>query len=268
MLHNLATTAALLGRRPLLPAVPCAFLRAVQPGRQERERAARSRLGLLLPSVVPTGPAAAPSCHLAPAEYKEYQALQCWPSYAMAAFDLPTLLHAQPSPPPRNGTLRLRAAVFADGGRGGDSGGGGASGGGDSAGSDGGGQLEAWRRLCREGAAVASLPLVFLHGIADAADDDAEAGAFTRGGGGAARGGGRARAPRDALRPLDSAVTPREFRQVLGGKPRWPSTLQPSQLEELTADCPAAQNLSVLRRACAGYFLTVEKRGEGRRAGR
>jgi len=255
MLHNLATAAALLGRRPLIPTVPCDFVRAVQPKRPVPTD--RSRLGLILPSVVATGPAHAPTCHLGPAEYSG--AHQCTHAHAMSAFDLGALLRAQPSPPPRNGSLRLRAADFAAARR-------------TSADTvdrrvdrlvDG---LAPWRRLCREGARLDHLPLVTLHGVADAdadadataADADADADAGGPGGGMAgAKGAGSGRRLRrfDAL--LDSAITPREFRKVLGGTSHWPSLLQPAQLQQLLPDCPAAANLSALRHACAGYFLTA-----------
>ena len=255
MLHNLATAAALLGRRPLIPTVPCDFLRAVQPKRPVPTD--RSRLGLILPSVVATGPTHAPTCHLAPAEYSGSR--QCTHAHAMSAFDLAALLRAQPSPPPRNGSLRLRAADFTAARRA-------------SADTVDGlvdglvDHLAPWRRLCREGAKLDHLPLVTLRGVAEAEDEAAatatvaDAAADADGSAGVepgAKGAGSGRGLRrfDAL--LDSAITPREFRKVLGGAAHWPSLLQPAQLQQLLPDCPAAANLSALRHACAGYFLTV-----------
>ena len=63
LVHNLVIAAVLLGRRPVIPTVPCELIKAVQP---EQGLSDRSRFGVSHPGVVVTGPAEQPTCHLAP----------------------------------------------------------------------------------------------------------------------------------------------------------------------------------------------------------
>ena len=273
LLHNLATAAALLGRRPLIPSVPCEFVRAVQPRRPDKD--GEARFGLLLPSVVATGPADAPVCHLAPPQYRMYSGQQCWHSWITHDFDLPALLAVQPAPQPPNGTVRLAGSVAprqlddakdegTDAKPGGASGGGGGTrvqGGIRGAPIGGIGEpdeaLEMWRLLCRDAERMRSLPLLFLEGLLPRDSSVPRPGSDDRFLPAQLR-------SFDTL--LDSTVAPREFRKTLGGKPFWPSLLQPEQLLRLQTDCPSAANLSALRRACAGLFLTTaSKQLQGKR---
>jgi hypothetical protein len=94
LVHNLVLLASLLGRRPVIPQVPCDFIRAVQPPRGVPSD--RSRFGVSHPSVVVTGTATAPQCHLTPGTWRPGAPDQCYHSWAMAQFDFSDYL-ASPS---------------------------------------------------------------------------------------------------------------------------------------------------------------------------
>ena len=94
LVHNLVLIASLLGRRPVIPQVPCDFIRAVQPPRGVPSD--RSRFGISHPSVVVTGTATAPQCHLTPGTWRPGAPDQCYHSWAMAQFDFSDFL-ASPS---------------------------------------------------------------------------------------------------------------------------------------------------------------------------
>ena len=64
LVHNLVLLAALLGRKPVMPLVPCELIRAIQP--VLGVPVARSRFGVSHPSVVTTGRAGQEMCHLSP----------------------------------------------------------------------------------------------------------------------------------------------------------------------------------------------------------
>ena len=74
-LHNLVLAAALVGRRPVIPTVPCEFVRAVQS--QSSEQSRTSRFGISHAGFVTSGTAAAPVCHLAPATWRHTGAGEC-----------------------------------------------------------------------------------------------------------------------------------------------------------------------------------------------
>ena len=75
MVHNLVTVAALLGRKPAIPEVPCAFMRAVQPLRNPNRE--RSRFGVAHPAVVVSGTPDHQRCFFTPAKWGNDNNHQC-----------------------------------------------------------------------------------------------------------------------------------------------------------------------------------------------
>ena len=146
--------------------------------------------------MVQAGPAHAPKCHLAPAQYTQYASEQCWHDKVLHEFDLPRLLEAQSDPRPPNGSVALRTLPIGGPGRGG---------------AYGQATMEMWRSVCRDGHQLRELPLLFLNGLLP---QNVDSRTFSRSG----------LRRFDTL--LDSDVSWREFRRTLGGKPKWPSTLQ------------------------------------------
>merc|ERR1719217_745961 len=86
LIHNLATIAALIGRKPVIPQVPCEYVRAVQQ-RKASTPSDRSRFGVSHPSVVATGTADKPVCHLAPGTWRPGGPDQCYHNRIMSQFD-------------------------------------------------------------------------------------------------------------------------------------------------------------------------------------
>ena len=77
--------AALLGRRAVIPAVPCEFVRAVQGGGHQ---STISRFGISHAAFVTSGPADAPTCHVAPATWRHTPAGECHHNRVLHQFDL------------------------------------------------------------------------------------------------------------------------------------------------------------------------------------
>lgn len=97
-MHHLVTLASLLGRRPLVPELPCAFFRAANANwLARRRRRSESRYGLSLPDIVAVGPPSSPRCYLFPGGGTCFHTLE--------PFDM------QAPPPPAAGappTIRLQ----------------------------------------------------------------------------------------------------------------------------------------------------------------
>ena len=86
LIHNLVTIAALLERKPVIPQVPCSYVRAVQQ-RRVSTPSDRSRFGVSHPSVVATGTPEQPVCHLAPGTWRPGGPDQCYHNRIMSQFD-------------------------------------------------------------------------------------------------------------------------------------------------------------------------------------
>ncbi|KAL1507134.1 hypothetical protein AB1Y20_007987 [Prymnesium parvum] len=85
LIHNLATIAALLARKPVIPQVPCELVRTVQS--RELSNTKRSRFGICHAAVVATGPSDAPVCHLTPGTWRPGGPDQCYHNAVMHQFD-------------------------------------------------------------------------------------------------------------------------------------------------------------------------------------
>ena len=96
--------AALLGRRAVIPAVPCEFVRAVQGGGHQ---SSISRFGISHAAFVTSGPANVPTCHVAPATWRHTPAGECHHNRVLHQFDLDRWRSHAAS--------RLGAGAFADG---------------------------------------------------------------------------------------------------------------------------------------------------------
>ena len=111
MLHNLVTVAALIGRRPAIPEVPCAFMRAIQPARNPN--LPKARFGLAHPAVVVQGTPEQPICYFSPAKWQNDNNYQCNHDKAMHPFDFTRFVRRHASPAAgtaTNGTLHAPAA--------------------------------------------------------------------------------------------------------------------------------------------------------------
>ena len=86
LIHNLCTIAVLVGRKPVIPQVPCEYVRSVQQ-RRTSTPSGRSRFGVSHPSVVVTGTAEHPVCHLAPGTWRPGGPDQCYHNRIMSQFD-------------------------------------------------------------------------------------------------------------------------------------------------------------------------------------
>ena len=223
IVHNLVTAAALLGRVPVIPQVPCELIRAVQS--LANHNTERSRFGISHAAVVVTGAdPAAPVCHLAPGTWRPGGPDQCYHTAAMGQFDLPRFVGSLRGAP--NGTLALRLAPALRSGEAPTS----LSWGRATAELE----LAPIRDLCGAAARLADVPLVHLSGLMP--PNGAE-----------------------EVPLLDVPLPSREFRSERqrreNGAPRWPSLLKGSNLKELANACPGAGNLIDYRKQCVGFFL-------------
>lgn len=233
LVHNLVTVAALLGRKPVIPQVPCSFVRNVQSA--HLHTVPTSRFGICHASVVATGPAGQPTCHLTPGTWRPGGPDQCYHSAVMSQFDLPRFLAAHGGGA-RNGSVHVRgmaslAPSSAAGGAADDErGGGGASASYDLAYAKGALDLAPLRTLCKQASAQAELPLLQLDGLLPL---------------------------QDGL--VDRPLPPREFeteqQRQRSKRPRWPSLLMNAELKKLADSCPGARDLIQFRKQCVGYFL-------------
>lgn len=213
LVHNLVLIAALLDRRPVIPQIPCDFIRAVQPRAGVPTR--RSRFGVSHPSVIVTGTAAAPQCHLTPGTWRPGAPDQCYHSWALPHFDFARFLATPALAGARNATLRPAAPVSPHGGR---------------LSAPAAAHLAAeLRELCRQGVAQRGPSVMVLEGLSRFE------GALL-----------------DAAISEEEFETERG--RLASERPRWPSILQKAQLAELAADCPGAGRLISFRKTCVGYL--------------
>ena len=225
LVHNLATIAALLGRLPVIPQVPCSYVKAVQQ-RVLSTPSGRSRFGVSHPSVVATGTPEKPVCHLAPGTWRPGGPDQCYHNRIMSQFDyddwtqsdaFPQAKAAAAHPPslplpplpiePPDPTATYTAASL---------------------------DVDSFAKLCEAAKAHGDAPILQLDGLIS---EDL--------------------AVRDLM--VDAPVGVSEFAseklRLASGRPRWLSLLQPAQLKRLAASCPGAATLIAQRKACVGYFL-------------
>jgi len=221
LIHNLVTIAALLERKPVIPDVPCEYIRTVQQ-RAASTPVHRSRFGVSHPSIVVTGPKDKPVCRLAPGTWRPGGPDQCYHNRIMSQFDYDDFLTSEhvtpawtPQKPLPNLTLpQLPVEPPA---------------GGDASATE--GMVDALKRLCAaHGKSHATEQLLQLDGLLPI---------------------------RDLL--IDAAIGTSEFAseraRLASGRPRWRSQLQGAQLRELEGVCPGAKQLIGWRKACVGYFL-------------
>lgn len=226
LVHNLVTLAILIGRKPVLPRVPCEFIRAVTPSNDWR--APLSRFGIHHPGIVVTGGegGAEPQCHMSPGTWRWEGPGQCYHDSMISDVDYAAFvagLHGA-----RNGSVaidlhpRIRnwtANVMNE-------------------------QVR-WqspreklelgpiRAFCRAAKARPERLLV-VEGLLSQLDEIDQV-------------------------LVDAPLPPGEFAtEALRRKsslPRWPSLLLGESLEELKVDCPGAGGLIQKRMQCVGYFL-------------
>ena len=224
LIHNLVTAAALLGRRPVIPQVPCDFVRAVQS--PELWSAPKSRFGLCHAAIVATGPPDAPTCHLTPGTWRPGGPDQCYHNAVMSHFDFLRFAAARPTAA-TNGSVRVSsAAQFAPSHAA-------AAEGGDAFAvryKKGSMDLAPLTQLCEQAAAQPQAAVLTLDGLLPLAD-----------------------ALIDRPLPLDEFVS--EAQRTKSRKPRWPSLLQQAELRQLASSCPGAKQLIAFRKQCVGYFL-------------
>ena len=217
------TAAALLGRRPVIPQVPCSFVRAVQS--PELWSAPKSRFGLCHAAVVATGPPDAPTCHLTPGTWRPGGPDQCYHNAIMSHFDYVRFAAALPAAA-TNGSVRVSSAArFAP------------SHAAASAGAafavryqKGSMDLAPLARLCEQAAAQPQAAVLTLDGLLPLADELID-------------------------RPLPPHEFASEAQRTQSRKPRWPSLLQQAELRQLASSCPGAKQLIAFRKQCVGYFL-------------
>ena len=225
LIHNLVTVAGLLGRRPVIPQVPCSFVRAVQS--PELWSVPKSRFGICHAGVVATGPPEEPTCHLTPGTWRPGGPDQCYHNAVMFQFDFARFLAHRGVATP-NGTVHIHGAAefapshappSAEGGTG--------------------------FAVDYERGALALGPLTQVYEAAAAQEQVAVL-------------------LLEGLLPLtdtlvDRPLPPREFetekQRQQSRQPRWASLLQPPELRDLKAACPGAKNLIAFRKQCVGYFL-------------
>ncbi|KAL1525165.1 hypothetical protein AB1Y20_020036 [Prymnesium parvum] len=217
LLHNLVLVAALLGRKPVIPSVPCSLIEAVQP--TVGVPVERSRFGVSHPSVVATGAAAQPRCHVSAGTWRPGGPDQCYHSSVMHSFDFDRFVQLPAVRRHAVGKLRVGGGVVASDGP--------------PLGNESRWADEGWRALkdlCRQGTAQAELPVLELEGLLPVQDLLLD-------------------------RPLSASEFKTEGRRKASGRPRWTSLLQQQQLLRLKAVCPGAAALVGFRKACVGYFL-------------
>ena len=230
LIHNLCTIAVLVGRKPVIPQVPCEYVRSVQQ-RRTSTPSGRSRFGVSHPSVVVTGTAEHPVCHLAPGTWRPGGPDQCYHNRIMSQFDYDDYLKSDfvtkragvggngggagsaasslksvavpqlPVEPPAEGSVAARRAM-----------------------------LEALKALCLSATAHEAEPLLQLDGLLPIRDLIVDA-------------------------PVGASEFESERERLKTGRPRWLSLLQHAEVQELAAVCPGAKELISWRKACVGYFL-------------
>jgi len=215
LVHNLVTVAALLGRRPMIPAVPCEFITAIQP--TVGVPVSRSRFGVSHPSVVAVGKSGNPTCHLSPGTWRPGGPDQCYHNWVMHEFDYDRFVELAAVPPDGVGTLHvqdppeqatLNAAPLGNNSL----------------------DVAALIKLCREGKQQASQSVLQLEGLLPAKDFLID-------------------------RPLSGEEFESEAQRIASKRPRWPSLLQRRELQHLAGECPGAGGLLAFRLACVGYFI-------------
>ena len=203
--------------------MPCEYVRAVQQ-RKASTPSDRSRFGVSHPSVVATGTADKPVCHLAPGTWRPGGPDQCYHNRIMSQFDYDDWLRSDDFPRAHRGA-RAASLPLPDfpieppEGAGG-------PGGYEQAPLD----VSKLRTLCEAAAKHADTPLLQLDGLIPIRDLLVDA-------------------------PIGAAEFASEQARLASGRPRWRSLLQSKQLRELEDVCPGAKTLLMQRKACVGYFL-------------
>jgi len=225
LLHNLVTLAFLIGRKPVIPRVPCDLVRALT--HPTDGSASRSRFGLHHHAVVVTGQTD-PVCHLMPGTWRPGASDQCYQTVAMADFDHADFVASLRGA--ANGSVAMRVAPSL------------------AAGAAGAGvqQLQ-WpkssrpaldlgpiRAFCREATSQVSSPILQVEGLLSLLD-------------------------REEQLLVDAPLPPGEFSTETqlrrSGRPRWPSLLWKDALAKLGSDCPGAADFIDKRNTCVGFFL-------------
>ena len=222
LIHNLATVAALIDRKPVIPQVPCEYVRAIQQ-RPTSTPSPRSRFGVSHPSVVASGTVDNPVCHLAPGTWRPGGPDQCYHNRIMSQFDYDDWLASETFPIPSGSDrtpkpLQLPSLpIEPPGGEG-------------SSYTEAKLDIDAFKRICELAKAHADAPVLQLDGLLPI---------------------------RDLL--IDAPVGVSEFGseklRLESHKPRWHSLLQRKELRELEDVCPGAKEVIKQRMACVGYFL-------------
>ena len=224
LVHNLVTVALLLGRRPVIPEVPCSFIRAIQP-RKSSNPSERARFGINHPSVIVTGSADAPTCHLTPGTWRPGGPDQCYHNKVMHEFDFRKLVASRAAssaasqsngsivapPPPLPTSADSTPAER-------------------SPSADRAAVAETFRTMCTRGAELEATAIVELGGLLPARDFLLDA-------------------------PLDFDEFRLETKRLASRKPRWRSMLRGKVLKKLEGVCPGAAEFDFERKACIGYSL-------------
>lgn len=216
LIHNLVTVAALVDRLPVIPRVPCAFIRATQ---QRVAPSKRSRFGVSHPSVVATGTKEEPMCNLAPGTWRPGGPGQCYHDRMMSQFDYehfakqPYFTKAVREPLPRlavpNFTLGPPAGVPYDNAE---------------------ISIERLAQMCREAGERPDSLVLELDGLLPIRDYLIDS-------------------------PIGVSEFDSEALRLKSGRPRWHSLIQGPELAKLKRDCPGAAKFLMQRKACVGFFL-------------
>ena len=218
VVHNLVTIAGLLGRKPVMPQVPCELVRAVQS--RELANTKKSRFGICHAGVMATGPTDSPVCHLMPGTWRPGGPDQCYHNGMMAGFDFDVFVRQPYVRKARNASVRVVGPPRLTPGH--DEA--------DVAYARGALDLEPLRRLCREASANSDVAVLQLDGLLPLADMLVD-------------------------RPLAPKEFKFERLRLKSRQPRWPSLLQHRELQQLRDVCPGASRLIEFRKQCVGYFL-------------
>lgn len=209
VVHNLVTIAGLLGRKPVVPQVPCELVRAIQS--RDIANTKKSRFGLCHAAVIATGPSTSPICHLAPGTWRPGGPDQCYHNAVMYGFDFDDFVQ-QPYVRGRNGSVAVAGAprlvsgfdeslaVYSRGAL----------------------DLDPIRHLCREATALKDVHVLQLDGLLPLQDMLVD-------------------------RPLTLKEFKFEKQRLKSRQPRWPSLLQSHELQQLRDVCPGASRLIEFR---------------------
>jgi len=220
LIHNLVTVSALIGRTPVIPNVPCGFVKTVQQ-RPDTTPSDSARQGVSHPSIVLTGPKDSATCHLAPGTWRPGGPDQCYHNRILSQFDyerfvtMPYVTNATSTPLPAITLPRSPLEPTA---------------GEDAAAFRSTIDIEALRKLCQRASAQIDAPILQLDGLLPVRDFLLDA-------------------------PIGAAEFDSESARLASGRPRWRSLLQRSTLDKLADACPGARTLIEQRKACVGYFL-------------